>query len=105
MVNSQVNHTIKTSVHTIIPGVRILLFGSMARGNSNDNSDYDVLVITSDTLPVREQLNSKNRIRKSLVSALHAPVDVLLNSEEEVRIKKKLPGHVIRWAFEEGIEL
>jgi ribosome-associated protein YbcJ (S4-like RNA binding protein) len=36
---------------------------------------------------------------------LHAPVDVLINSEEEMRKKRKLPGHVVQYALEEGILL
>ena len=34
-----------------------------------------------------------------------APVDVLLNSEEEIVKKSELPGHIIRWAVKEGVQL
>jgi hypothetical protein len=33
------------------------------------------------------------------------PVDLLINSEEEVREKLELPGHIIRSAMREGIIL
>ena len=37
--------------------------------------------------------------------ALKIPVDLLVNSEEEVREKQELPGHVVRTAIREGIML
>ena len=105
MVSKHVIQSIKTSVHTTMPGARILLFGSMVRNTPTENSDYDVLVITAKPLPVKEKLIHKSKIRKLLISALNAPVDLLLSNEEEVAVKKKLPENVIKWALEEGIEL
>jgi hypothetical protein len=39
------------------------------------------------------------------VNAIHAPVDILLNSEEEIRQKQELPGHIIRSVIREGVDL
>lgn len=105
MVAKSIQNTIKATVHTIFPDARVLLFGSMARGDANKDSDYDVLVIIPNTLPLREKITWKGKIHRALVHALYAPVDVLLNSEEEVKKKIELPGHVVQWAMEEGVEL
>jgi predicted nucleotidyltransferase len=37
------------------PGVRLVLFGSAARGDMDDESDIDVLVLTSTPLSMRAQ--------------------------------------------------
>lgn len=88
-----------------MPDARVLLFGSMARGDSNEDSDYDVLVIIPNTIPMREKYDWKSKIRKALVYALDAPVDVLLNSEEEIKRKSAIFGHMIKDVVSEGIEL
>ncbi|CAN5822199.1 nucleotidyltransferase domain-containing protein [soil metagenome] len=96
---------IKSTILSMIPGAKILLFGSRARGDFNKDSDYDLLVITPDNLPAREKSSWMSRLNYALVKALKVPVDVLVNSEEEVSQKSKLPGHIIRWAMKEGVEL
>lgn len=105
MVAKSVQTTIKSTVHSIMPNARVLLFGSMARGDNNKDSDYDVLVIIPTTLPVREKLSWRSKIHNALVYTLDTPIDVLLNSEEEVRRKKAIFGHIIETAIEEGVEL
>ncbi len=105
MVNQSIQNTIKTTVRSVIPDARVLLFGSMARGDANRDSDYDVLVIIPSTMSPREKIPLITKIHTALVYALDAPVDVLLNSEEEVQEKIKLPGHIVQGAIEEGVEL
>jgi predicted nucleotidyltransferase len=88
-----------------LPGSRILLFGSRARGDQDSHSDYDLLVITPSTLTPQEKINWSSRLDRDIVNAINAPVDLLLNSEEEVRQKQELPGHLIRTAIREGVTL
>ena len=105
MENQTLYNTIKSTVKSFFPNAKVLLFGSRAREDNDDHSDYDVMVIIDKTLPLKEKRDWKGRIHKALVNALDAPVDVLLNSEEEISIKKELPGHVVRWAIKQGVEL
>ena len=105
MITQSIQDTIKSTVQTLLPDARVLLFGSMARGDANKDSDYDVLIIIPKTIPISEKMNWRTIIGNALVHSLRAPVDVLLNSEEEVKKKKELPGHIIRWAMKEGVEL
>src|SRR4051812_1465024 len=104
-MDNSVKIKIKSIVESILPEARVILFGSRARGDNKINSDYDLLLITKRNFSLKEKLNSRVEINRLLVNALHSPVDVLLNSEEEIDIKKTLPGHIIRWAVKEGIEL
>ncbi len=102
-MNDSIIDKIKSVVHSFLPGAKILLFGSYARGESGKGSDYDVLVITNETFPPIEKINWRSKIHKQLVHSLHAPFDVLLDSEEEVNRKKELLGHIIRSAMKEGV--
>jgi len=81
---------------------RIILFGSRARGEATKLSDYDFLIITEKTFPIREKMRIAKAVRKALSEFL-IPSDVIINSEEEVEIKKNRIGCITRYAIEEGI--
>jgi len=104
-MDSSVKIKIKSIVEGILPGAKIVLFGSHARGDSGPDSDYDLLLITKNKFSDKEKSDFRSSISRTLVRALNSPVDVLLNSEEEINVKKNLPGHVVRWAIKEGVEL
>jgi predicted nucleotidyltransferase len=104
-VEENISNKIKEVVKSFFPEAKVLLFGSRARGDFNNDSDYDLLIIVKDEIPDREKITLGGRINEKLVKTLHAPFDVLLNSEKEVDIYKDLQGNIIRWALREGIIL
>jgi len=81
---------------------RIILFGSRASGEATTLSDYDLLIITEKPFPIREKMRIAKAVRKAL-SELLVPSDVIINSEEEVEIKKDRIGCITRYAIKEGI--
>jgi uncharacterized protein len=103
--NSAIYKTIRETVLTTLPGSRVLLFGSRARGQQDRFSDYDLLVITPQTFTPREKIRLSTLLNREIVNAIKAPIDLLLNSEEEILEKRDLPGHVVRTAIREGIIL
>ena len=105
MNSSAIYGTIKKTVQVCLPGARIVLFGSHARGDQDRHSDYDLLIITPETFTPQEKIHWSSRLDRAIVKAIKAPVDLLLNSEEEIRQKQELPGHIIRSAMREGIAL
>lgn len=105
MSKTAIYDTIRKTVQACLPGSRILLFGSHARGDQNIHSDYDLLIITPKTFPPDEKIYWSSRLDRAIVEAIQAPVDILLNSEEEVRQKQELPGHIIRSVIREGVTL
>ena len=105
MSNWEVLSTIKSTVHSFFPDARVLLFGSRARGDFDKNSDFDVLVISKNDCPPKEKRDWSGKINSALVSAIHAPVDVVFQSEEEVNVYKNYYGHIIRYAMKEAVEL
>lgn len=77
---------------------KIILFGSQARGDANDHSDVDLLVIKPHVADRHEEIIELDR---SLAGIL-MPVDILLVSETEFEERADQPGTVERAAREEG---
>src|ERR1700712_2627931 len=102
MNNTTVYNEIRETVQLHVPGSRILLFGSRARGNNDHNSDYDLLIITPKTFTPQEKIALSTRLDHAIVDNVRIPIDLLINSEEEVSQKQTLPGHIIRSAVKEG---
>ncbi len=105
MDSQEIYKTIRETVLANLPESRVLLFGSRARGDGDRFSDYDLLIITQQTFTPREKIRLSTLLNHAINRALKIPVDLLINSEEEVREKQDLPGHVVRTAIREGVLL
>ena len=103
--SSAIYQVIRQTVQSNLPGSRVLLFGSRARGDHDKLSDYDLLVIAPLTFSPQEKIRMSTQLDRAIVKAIKAPVDLLLSTEEEVVQKQQLPGHIIRSAIREGIAL
>jgi predicted nucleotidyltransferase len=105
MSSAAIYKKIKETVQSCLPGSRVLLFGSRARGQQDIHSDYDLLIVTPSTFTSQEKIEWSSRLDRAIVKAIQAPVDLLLNSEEEILQKQQLPGHIIRSVMKEGMAL
>ncbi|HEX6508706.1 MAG TPA: nucleotidyltransferase domain-containing protein [Chloroflexota bacterium] len=77
---------------------RIILFGSYARGDFDDRSDLDFLVI----LPsVEDPFEDMTRLERALLS-LPVPADVLVYSRDDVRERGHLRGTTLYHALTQG---
>lgn len=47
---------IKSTVQNYFPGSQVLLFGSRARMEGMDDSDYDLMIITQQSFPPRKNI-------------------------------------------------
>ena len=102
--NSNTLSIIRETTSRFIPGSKILLFGSRARRDNNNDSDYDFLVITKDTIDIRKKRTLKSLIRKELAK-FKIPADILIQSEEEINSKKEITGHILKQVLQEGVAL
>ncbi|MFM7291162.1 MAG: nucleotidyltransferase domain-containing protein [Planctomycetia bacterium] len=78
--------------------MRIILFGSRARGDADARSDVDLMVIKRHVTDRHEELIQLDRA----LAGLTMPVDILLVSESEFEERASQPGTVERAARAEG---
>jgi predicted nucleotidyltransferase len=77
---------------------QIVLFGSHARGDAREDSDYDFLVIEPE---VSNRANEMVRLRRAL-RPLRMAADVLVYTREEVNRWGLQTGSALYWALKEG---
>jgi predicted nucleotidyltransferase len=94
---AQIDAAIRTLAEQANPE-RILLFGSYARGDADENSDLDFVVIES---LVEDRATEMVRLRRAL-RPLRLPVDVLVYSSDDVARWGDQPGSALYWALREG---
>lgn len=93
--------TIQSAVERIVASahpVRVVLFGSYARGTADDGSDVDFLVI-------KQEVADRGREMLDLYRAIGfigAGVDVLVCSMLEAKRRGQIPGTVIHHALRDG---
>ena len=78
--------------------LKIILFGSYARGDANFESDVDFLVIEK---LIKDKRKEMTRLRRALLP-LRMPVDVIVSDENTIDEIGQLPGTAIYWALKEG---
>lgn len=77
---------------------RVILFGSHARGQADDGSDYDVLVIEPE---VQDAAKESVRLRSELGDLL-VPIDVVVVDRERARRRASVRGTMVERALREG---
>lgn len=87
-------------VETVHPE-RIVLFGSLARGEANEDSDIDLLVVVDEGFKERSRWQELERIRNR-IAIFPMPKDILLYSQEEVTRWSHSTNHIIAHALQDG---
>ena len=77
---------------------KVIMFGSYARGNANEDSDLDLMVVEPE---VSNKSDEMIRLR-SAIGSIGVGVDILVCSETEAKRRGQVPGTVIYWALKEG---
>lgn len=80
----------------------IYLFGSRARGDAREDSDYDLLVIEREPFGKERSRYQETAKLYRLTLKHRVPADVLRYSRDEVEDWRTAPGHVINRAMSEG---
>jgi len=80
----------------------IILFGSRAKGDFNEDSDYDILVVlkedTENSIKIRLSCMITKELANDWINA-----DVIVKSNNELDKYKNCIGSVIRVALKEGL--
>ena len=77
----------------------IVIFGSVARGTADENSDLDILVILDTELSYYERTLAVRRA----IGVTSIPVDILVFTPEEIESEKDRRGSVVFEALNDGI--
>lgn len=77
---------------------KVILFGSYARGDADDASDLDLMVVEHE-LP--DKATEYLRLREA-IGRTGVGVDLLLLSEQEFERRSLVPGTAAYWAKKEG---
>jgi predicted nucleotidyltransferase len=88
-------------VVAIAQPLRVILFGSAARGDWKDASDIDLLVVVSDGSSMR----SVARRLYASISGIKTPFDLVVATPSVLRKHERDSGMVYRHALKEGREL
>ncbi len=83
-----------------VPPLRIILFGSAARGQMGPDSDLDVLVVVPGGTHVGRAVEDIY-----MKVGLGVPKDVVVITESDARVHADNPCLVVHWALKEGKEL
>ena len=83
---------IKNIAQQLLPGCKILLFGSRAKGEANEQSDYDIMLITSANIDIQKKMEYKALFRKMTVNA-GLMTDVFIESDEEIKKKVHISAY------------
>lgn len=95
---------IRESVNEFLPGCSIYLFGSRARRDFSEDSDYDLMVVTENAHESKELRLLKAMIRRKLAQN-SIPADIFIQSKKELETNTKVTGHIVRQVLKEGIPL
>ncbi len=83
---------------------RVVLFGSRARGEYDNRSDYDLMVIVDDFPREEDKPRLATAINRRLASN-KIPTDILVKSLEEFKLQRSLIGSISREVHREGKRL
>lgn len=79
---------IKSKIPSQLSVKKLIVFGSHAYGETDENSDIDICVIGD--LKNRRKLDVIRDIRRSLIDNLNIPLDILVYNEDEFNERAKL---------------
>ena len=100
-LSTRLRRIVDTIVNEVDP-VRIVLFGSQARGDADDTSDVDLLIVVDEPFQNgRERVDMMTHLWRVL-SDIQGPKDLLVYSLEEIEKWREAPNHVIARALREG---
>jgi uncharacterized protein len=93
-----IDEAVRRAVAAAYAPCRVIVFGSYARGDADEGSDLDLMVIEREVPSKGEELLRLNRA----IGWVGKGVDVLVYSEQEFDRRSQVPGTAPYWARTEG---
>ena len=82
---------------------KIILFGSRARGDYNEHSDYDILVLKRGVKPEERRKVSLNLLKKLINLLGFAPVDIIVQDTSAFQLLKDYKFMIYHSVDKEGV--
>ena len=82
---------------------RVILFGSRARGEEGEESDWDILVVVKGNIERRRKSLLSARIGARVARELLVPVDVIVTTKERWLKYSRVVGTIEEVAANEGV--
>jgi uncharacterized protein len=101
MIDEQILREVIARIVAAVRPSRVILFGSYGRGEADEESDVDLMVIEPRVDNRYEEMLRLHRV----VGHLGTGVDLLVYSEAEYERRSQVPGTVPYWARKEGRSL
>ena len=101
MSNEVLNNIVDDIVKRVNP-TKVILFGSTARGETNKDSDLDLLIIEKEKFNKDRSRRKELKSIRQLLMKYKIPKDILLYDEEEVEYWKDSSNHIISRCLKEG---
>lgn len=83
---------------------KLILFGSRARGDHTSASDFDLLVVLKNIIPLREKINLSSQLRKRFAERM-IDADILIKDRQDISYLMDKPGSIVRNALREGLAI
>ncbi len=100
-ISEEISLLTQIMVETVHPE-KIYLFGSFARGEQTDESDYDFYLVMENEN--ERPLNVKKKIRKAIWDYNDRPLDIIVSSSSNFKKRSDLPS-LERVILKEGVLL
>jgi len=102
MPMQEINELKDSFVDSLFP-LKIYLFGSVAEGTSNEDSDFDFYIVVDNSQ--KDMLDLTAKAYKSIRFKQKRAVDIIVNTEKEFDIRKDKLMSVEREVEEKGVLL
>ena len=107
--DKEVRKMIKETIEKVlrqydVQPLKIILFGSRARGNYKGDSDWDCFVIVEGELDRGKKREIVARIRMEL-ARLRIPNDIIIQSSATFEKRKNDVGYLSYYVLKEGVEI
>jgi predicted nucleotidyltransferase len=81
---------------------KIILFGSRARNEAKEDSDWDVYVVIDKEISFSEVCKISGKIQLKLAE-VGLSVDIIIRSDEQFEKNKSITGYISYYANKEGV--
>jgi predicted nucleotidyltransferase len=98
LTSQQLDEAVQRIVRHASRPARVIVFGSYARGEADEGSDLDLMVVEPE---VPDKASEYLKL-KAAIGRIGVGVDLLLFPEEEFQRRSQVPGTAPYWAIKDG---